>query len=115
MVKTASVSYSYDTINSGLPNEVIGKIKQISLSAGPDSMSPMITAEVNGAVRIPNQNGPGDGSIILLFSSVGRVVVNGTSITPAVGELSSASLPDLYSKAISAPLEETSRGEVTDF
>ena len=111
-VKTSQALFTYDQISSALPNDAISKITQLTITAGPDPMSPFIRTNIESIMRIPNRGGYGDGSILLIFSSAGRLVVNGTEVIPATGDLATKNITELHSMAITKPIDIVNQGEL---
>jgi hypothetical protein len=99
VVQTASVQYPYDTLSSDYPNEALAKLSKISVSVRQSSNSPFVQASVQGVARLPGMTQRGDGSVVVFFTAMGRVVLNGTRLAPATGELAAMSDAYLYSKA----------------
>ena len=103
VVQTASVQYPYDILSSDYPNEALAKLSKISVSIRQSSNSPFVQTSVQGVARLPGMTLRGDGSVVVLLTAMGRMVLNGTSLAPATGELAAMSDADLYSKAAAAP------------
>jgi hypothetical protein len=103
VVQTAAVQYPYDILSSDYPNDALAKLGQISVSIGQSSNSPFVRTSVQGVVRLPGMTQRGDGSVVVLLTAVGRMVLNGTSLAPAIGELAAMSDADLYGKAVAPP------------
>ena len=103
MVQTAPVQYPYDVLSSDYPNEALAKLSTISVSVRQSANSPFVRTSVQGVARLPGMTPSGDGSVVVLLTAMGRMVLNGTSLAPAAGELAAMSDADLYSKATEAP------------
>ena len=99
-VQTAQAQYSFDTISSDHPNQALLQLKQVSIAAGGGPSAAFLQSNVEGMVRLPSMTTRGDGSLVVLLTSLGRMVLNGTDLRPATGDLADMSLPELYATAL---------------
>jgi hypothetical protein len=99
-VQTAQVRLPYDQISSILSNAALESLHEISIYAGQDAAASFIKATVNGVVRLPGSASAGGVSLVVLLTSLGRIVVNGTTMSAAAGDLEAATDADLFRMAL---------------
>ena len=99
-VQTAQAQYSFDTISSDNTNQALLQLKQVTVAAGVGPSAAFVQSNVEGMVRLPNMTTRGDGSVVVLLTNLGRLILNGTDLRPATGDLADMSTLELYSAAL---------------
>ena len=96
-VKTVTELYSSDGMSSEWTNTQLSKVKGFRVAQTAVPTSPTLHLQLHGYVRMPlmmeataNHSG-----VVMLFTSAGRYVMNGTSITPAPKSIQNSTLSQL--------------------
>ena len=110
-VQTSPAKYPYDEISTVYTNAQLSLLKTLTFSVGSGSNAAYVQTDVESIIRIPNVTTLGDGSIVIFFTSLGRIILNGSELNPAVGEWEQISNAELYQTAMAQVNGLTSDGK----
>ena len=114
------------TLNFSIPSQAFEALTEFTMSSNPsDPNTPFMNINVEAAFRLRNMskiqtlsnNSEGqDQSVVLLVTSVGRLVVDGSGVSPASGSLEVMNLTELYNLVLEAtPFNQANGGESRSF
>ena len=109
-VQTEQYHFEFQSVSTSWTNQALTKLTFINIEDTADPMGPIVHAKIDGFVRVVDANMNGGFGIVVLMSSFGRFIVNGSVVSPASGVWATMPVDQMYGTSLSNEVVKVLQG-----